>query len=100
MGIVNCLYVARLTIVHSKTQTNFPLLLLWQYFLRTLPDIRDLLEPLEKAISHMPIPAISERKCSQPDRNILALPVRWGGLGLGNPSLKIRFVGQSNKAPC
>ena len=86
--------------VHSKTQTKFPLLLLWQYFLRTLPDIRDLLEPLENAISHMLIPAITERKCSQLDRNILALPVRLGGLGLGNPSLKIRFVSQSNRAPC
>ena len=54
--------------------------------LRTLPDIQDLLEPLEDAISHMLIPAITERKCNQLlDRNILALPVRLGGLGLGNP---------------
>ena len=27
-AFVNCLYVARLTIVHSKTQIKFPLLLL------------------------------------------------------------------------
>ena len=57
---------------------------------RTLPDIQDLLEPLEDAISHMLIPAITERKCNQLDRNILALPVRLGGLGLGNPSLEAR----------
>ena len=55
-----------------------------------MPDIQDLLEPLEDAISHMLIPAITERKCNQLDRNILALPVRLGGLGLGNPSLEAR----------
>ena len=38
----------------------------------------------------MLIPAITERKCNQLDRNILALPVRLGGLGLGNPSLEAR----------
>ena len=32
----------------------------WTYFLRTLPDIQDLLEPLENAISHMLIPATTE----------------------------------------
>ena len=38
----------------------------------------------------MLIPAITERKCNQLDRNILALPVRLGGLGLRNPSLEAR----------
>ena len=57
----------------------------WTYFLRTLPDIQDLLEPLENAISNILIPAITERKCNQLERNTLALPVRLGGLGLGNP---------------
>ena len=33
---------------------------------------------------------ITESKCNQLDRNILALPVRLGGLGLGNPSLEAR----------
>ena len=36
------------------------------------------------------IPAITEHKCNQLDRNILALPVRFGGLGLRNPSLEVR----------
>ena len=58
--------------------------------LRTLPNIQDLLEPLQNAISHMLIPAITESKCNQLDRNILELPVRLGGLGLGNPSLEAR----------
>ena len=51
----------------------------WTYFLRTLPDIQDLLEPLESAISRMLIPAITEHMCSGLDRDILALPVRLGG---------------------
>ena len=38
----------------------------------------------------MLIPAITECKRNQLDRNILALPVRLGGLGLGNPSLEAR----------
>ena len=58
----------------------------WTYFLRTLPDIQDLLEPLESAISRVPIPAITHRQCGQLDRDILALPVRLGGLGVANPS--------------
>lgn len=58
----------------------------WTYFFRTLPDIQDLLEPLENAISQVFIPAITEHRCKQLDRDILALPVRLGGLCLGNPS--------------
>ena len=58
----------------------------WTYFLRTLPDIQDLLEPLEKAISQILIPAITDHQCNPLDRDILALPARLGGLGLENPS--------------
>ena len=60
----------------------------WTYLLRLLPDIQYLLQSLENAISHMLIPAIIERKCNQLDRNILTLPVRFGGLGLGNLSIE------------
>ena len=45
---------------------------------------------MQYLIFSMLIPAITERKCNQLDRNILALPVRSGGLGLGNPSLEVR----------
>ena len=44
---------------------------------------QDLLETLENAISHA-----SFLRCNQLDRNILALAVRLGGLGVGNPSLE------------
>ena len=57
----------------------------WICFLRTLPDIQDLLEPLERAISQVLIPTIVECKCSKLNRDVLALPVRLGGLGLSNP---------------
>ena len=63
----------------------------WTYFLRTLPEIQDLLEPLESAISHVLIPAITDRQCGQLDRDKLALPVRLGGLGIANPSSDANF---------
>ena len=57
----------------------------WTYFLRTLPDIEDLLEPLERAISDVLIPEFTGQTCTEAERNLLALPVRLGGLGLINP---------------
>ena len=36
--------------------------------------------------SHVLIPAITDRQCGQVDRDILALPVRLGGLRIANPS--------------
>ena len=38
----------------------------------------------------MLIPAITEGKCNQLDKNILMLSVRLGGLGLGNPAIEAR----------
>ena len=57
----------------------------YTYLLRTLPDIHDLLEPLEHAISNQLIPAITDRRCSLLERDVRALPVRLGGLGITNP---------------
>ena len=57
----------------------------WTYFLRTLPDITDLLEPLERAISDVLIPSLLEHQVTEIERDLLALPVRMGGLGLVNP---------------
>ena len=68
----------------------------WTYFLSTLPDIQDLLEPLENAISKVLIPAITEHRSSQLDRDILALPVRLGGLGITNPCLEANFKQSSS----
>ena len=55
------------------------------YFLRTLPDIADLLEPLEHTISDVLIPVLLEHRVTETEQDLLALPVRMGGLGLVNP---------------
>lgn len=57
----------------------------WTYFIRTLPNITDFLEPLEEAISRLLIPAITDHHINDEDRKLLALPVRLGGLGFTNP---------------
>ena len=57
----------------------------WTYFLRTLPDIQDLLQPLENAITKVFLPALTEHDCTPLEREILALPVRKGGPGVTNP---------------
>ena len=41
----------------------------WTYFLRTLPGIQDLLEPLENAVSQVLISAITERDIKHLDRD-------------------------------
>ncbi|XP_064388231.1 uncharacterized protein LOC135336398 [Halichondria panicea] len=59
----------------------------WTYLLRTIPDIHNLLFPLETAIKHLLIPALSGLpSCSTLERDLLALPVRHGGLGIVNPT--------------
>ena len=54
--------------------------------MRTLPGIENLLQPLERAISDVLIPALIKRNCSEAERDLVALPVRMGGLGLINRS--------------
>ena len=49
----------------SFAEYTFGLKQWWTYFLRTLPDIQDLLETLESAISRVLIPAITDRQCGQ-----------------------------------
>ena len=58
----------------------------WTYYLRTLPNIEDLLEPLERVISDVMIPSMVDHKCTQLERDILSFPVRLGGLGFTNPT--------------
>ena len=74
----------------SYADFMFGLRLRWTYFMRTLPDIEELLEPLEHAISDVLIPSLTEHSCSPTERELLALPARMGGLGLTNPSASAR----------
>lgn len=57
----------------------------WTYFLRTLPDIDTLLEPLERAIAEVLIPSITERNCSPTEWDLLELPVAVGWTGVFKP---------------
>lgn len=60
----------------------------WTYFLRTIPDIAHLLQPLEDTIRHKFIPALTGRNGVSDidaERDLFLLPVHLGGLGLTNP---------------
>ena len=58
----------------------------WTYFARTIPDISDLLEPLEGAIRLHLIPALTGRESvSDIERDLFSLPTRLGGLGIIKP---------------
>ena len=57
----------------------------WTYFLRTLPDIAELLEPLERAINEVLIPAVTDHTVTKVERDLLGLPVSMGGLGFTDP---------------
>ena len=54
-------------------------------FLRTIPGISSLLQPLEVIISSKFIPALTGRLVSDDERTLLALPIRLGGLGIVDP---------------
>ena len=57
-----------------------------------MSDIKELLEPLERAIGHDAlIPSITGHKCTTSERELLALPVRKGGLGQENPVERAGF---------
>ena len=58
----------------------------WSYLTRTIPDIQDLLLPLEKEIHQTFIPAITGMPpCSELERDLLSLPARLGGMGQIQP---------------
>ena len=59
----------------------------WTYLLRTIPNVQDLFLLLENAIQQHFIPALTGLPpCSKLERNLLALLVRHGGLGIVNPT--------------
>ena len=55
--------------------------------MRTLPDVKNLLQSLERAISDVLIQSLIGRNCSEAECNLVALPVRMGVLG----SLPVRM---------
>ena len=59
----------------------------WSFLQRTMGDISHLFSPLEDAIRNTLIPAIVGRKISEIEREMISLPVRFGGLGIANPMI-------------
>ena len=60
------------------------------YYLRTIPDISDLLHPVEEVIAKNFLPTLLDQGISDLDREIFALPTRLGGLGI--PCLQSGFA--------
>ena len=58
----------------------------WTFVQRTIPNIEHLFDPLEHAIHHKLIPALTGREVSDLERKMLSLPVRMGGMGILNPA--------------
>ena len=58
----------------------------WIYLARCVPGIGDLLKPLEEVLEKCFIPALTSHNPNEATRDLLALPVRLGGLGLANPA--------------
>ena len=53
------------------------------YFLRTIPNIRHLLLPVERTIRNKFIPAVTGcHICSNKERALIFLPTRYGGLAI------------------
>ena len=65
----------------------------WTYVCRTIPEIDDLLRPLDEVIHQHFIPVITGHPpCSPLEWQLLALPPRLGGVGLSNPLRESEFV--------
>ena len=57
----------------------------FSYIIRTIPNMKDYLQPIEDIIRHQFIPAITDGKVvNDLERNLLSLPPNMGGFGLKN----------------
>ena len=58
----------------------------WTYLAKTIPDIGDLLKPVENAIRQRFLPSLTGQNAfKDTDRDLMALAVRFGGLGIIDP---------------
>ena len=58
----------------------------WSFMSRTIPDVEELLQPLEDALRYCFIPTITGRPTvNDTERELMALPAREGGLGISIP---------------
>ena len=56
-------------------------------FPKNIPDIAELLKPLEHAINEVLKPAVTDHRVTNLERNLLGLLVHMGGLGFTDPVL-------------
>ena len=55
----------------------------FNYFIRTLGEMKNHLKPLDDVINNKFIPALTEgHKCTTDERMLLSLPIRYGGMGI------------------
>ena len=65
----------------------------WTYISRTIPNIQELLLPLENAIHQHFIPALTKRHVSSKiECELFALPGRLGGMGINNPTKESMYA--------
>ena len=70
-----------------KTQLRHALTIRWMFLMHTVPSTDLLLQPLEEAIWHQFLLAVTGRHgITNLERDLLALPVRHGGLGVLVPT--------------
>ena len=64
----------------------------WKFLLRTIPNIGDLLTPLETAIRHSLIPSITGKNdLNHHMGRIITLPTCLGGLGMDNLRVRVNL---------
>ena len=67
------------------------------YYMRTIPDLNEIMQPLDNVINKSFIPAITEEHILSPDdRKLLSLPATLGGMGI--PFFR-KSVHESTTAP-
>ena len=73
----------------------------WLYLSRTMPSIDQHLQRLEEVLLEEVLPNLTHRPPpSTSDRDIFALPIRHGGLGIRNPTYQADFEYTTSHAVC
>ena len=73
----------------------------WAYLQRTIPDVSHLFQPLEDALRHQLLPAITGQSAlNDVTRRVLELPARLGGLGITNPAISAQDTYDASRKIC
>ena len=73
----------------------------WAYLQRTIPDVSHLFQPLEDALRHQLLPAITGQSAlNDVTRRVLELPARLGGLGITNPAISAQDAYDASRKIC